>query len=70
MNAHAPPKRKPGLAGSGLKTNLTYARYHHARRLQESLRVRQNRCLSIGQLMPDVLLATLAQMKLGSRSAK
>jgi len=65
-----PPKRKPGLAGTGLKTNSTLREYHYRQRLQASLRRRQNRCLSIGQLMPLVLLATLAQVKLDSSSAK
>jgi len=64
----SPPKSKPGLAGTGLKTNLTYSPYHHVRRLQESLRIRQNRCLSIGQLMPAVLLLTIAQVMLGGRA--
>ena len=59
----SPPKRKPGLAGTGLKTNSTERHYHHAQRLQSSLGTRLNRTASIGEIMPNVLMITVAQLE-------
>ena len=59
---NGPPKKERGLGGTALKADLNKQAYHHAQRLQASLRRRLNRTASVREIMPAVLAATLAQL--------
>jgi len=61
MMIRPPPKKERELGGTALNTDWNTRAYHHAQRLQASLRRRLNRTASIAEIMPAVLRATLAQ---------
>jgi len=62
-------REKSRLAGSGFKTRSTSGKYRSARRLEASLQFRLNRTAAISELLPKVLITTLAQLEL-ARNAR
>jgi hypothetical protein len=70
MQLKPPKEEAPGLGGTSRKTDRTPPEYHHAQRLQASLRHRSNRVVSIGELMPGVFAATMAQLRLAAHGGR